>query len=183
MYVLSIFWWMPWHQWNWTKISLLTKKNVFHLISGDVDSLFPGTWYLDYVDEKHRRNYKKTLSILQHSDQNGFVKDVNGLIEDKNGLVEKWSRSVEGKSGFVKDVNGLVEKTIQWGLEYRTLDYWTLEYQTHCNTVHFEVQISNGWPLEWSPPFQNWTMGNSNKKASILFKTEHHWAAVIPHWK
>ena len=34
---------------------------------------------------------------------------------------------------------------IQWGLEYRTL-----EYQTHWNTECFEVQISNGLVLEWS---------------------------------
>ena len=27
---------------------------------------------------------------------------------------------------------------------------WGLEYQTHWNTKHFEVQISNGLVLKWS---------------------------------
>ena len=68
---------------------------------------------------------------------------------------------------------------LQWGLEYQKL-----EYQTHWNTDHFEVRISNGSVLEFSdiaiakamvPTMLNPNHWKSSKMAAILFKTEHHW--------
>ena len=54
------------------KVREETHSSAPYNPSGDLTVLFPDTWYLDFIDDKHRRTYKK-YGPEHHPEQNGFV--------------------------------------------------------------------------------------------------------------
>ncbi|GFR11548.1 hydroxymethylglutaryl-CoA synthase 1, partial [Trichonephila clavata] len=57
---------------------------------GSLEDLFPGTWYLEHVDDKHRRTYQQVKkSCIQ---RNGLLSKMNVMNCESTKVAEEFCK-------------------------------------------------------------------------------------------